>query len=516
VKACPGDTAIILESAKELLRFFRYRETVTDEVDLPTFGQRLRHYRLARGLTLAALGARVGRAPSALSALENGHREPKLSLLRSLADALGVTTEQLLSRQPPNRRAELEIVIARAAAEPALVPLGLPPVRISKRVGTDLLEHIVALYGELRRRDAMRTATPEEARHANTELRQLMRERGNYFPEIERAAARTAEPVGHSGGALSQAMLRGILATQGFSLRYAEDLPWSVRSIADLHHRRIYVRRAPMGMHTAATIVLQTLGHVVLDHAQPESYYDFLRQRIEANYFAAAVLVPERAAVPFLVSARANRDLAVEDLRDLFGVSYEMASHRFTNLVTEHLGIACHFVRNDERGIIYKAYENDGLAFPADPLGAIEGQRMCRHWAGRRVFSTPDPYSIYYQYTDTPSGTHFCVSHVDPGRERDFAITLGVPYRESQWFRGQETANRATSRCPDPACCRRPPADLAGRWQGMSWPSARAPSHVLATLPPGSFPGVDDTEVYTFLERHAGDPVPEPAGDPTR
>src|SRR5690606_34807449 len=159
----------------------------------------------------------------------------------------------------------------------------------------------------------------------NTELRRMMRERNNYFPEIEQAAHEARAPVGHRGGALSQAMLRTILATPGFSVDYAEDLPWSVRSIADLRHRRIYVRRAPMGMHTAPTIVLQTLGHVVLGHAKPRSYFDFLRQRIEANYFAAAVLVPQQAAVPFLQAAKRQRDLAVEDLRDLFGVSYEMA-----------------------------------------------------------------------------------------------------------------------------------------------------------------------------------------------
>ena len=52
-------------------------------LDLATFGQRLRHLRRSRGLTLAELGSRVGRAPSALSLLENGRREPKLSLIVS-------------------------------------------------------------------------------------------------------------------------------------------------------------------------------------------------------------------------------------------------------------------------------------------------------------------------------------------------------------------------------------------------------------------------------------------------
>jgi hypothetical protein len=37
----------------------------------------------------------------------------------------------------------------------------------------------------------------------------------------------------------------------------------------------------------------------------------------------------------------------------------------------------------------------------------------------------------------------------------------------------------------------------------MMWPSARAHSHILLALPSGSFPGVDEADVYEFLERHA-------------
>ncbi len=454
-------------------------------------------------MTLAELGARVGRAPSALSLLENGRREPKLSLIEALASALGVPAEELLRRQPPNRRAQLEIALADAQRDPWYAELGLPPLRVGSRVPSDVLEHLLALQAELRRQRTKPTATPEEARAANADLRVLMSERGNYFAEIEAAAAEALAPVGYQGGALSQGMLLSVVSRYGFSVRYVQDLPRSARSVTDLRNRRIYLRQEPLGMHTPRAVLLQTLGHFVLGHSAPADFGDFLRQRIEANYFAAAVLVPEQAAAAFLQHAKEAKDLSVEDLRDVFSVSYEMAAHRFTNLATHHLGLPCHFVKNDEGGIIYKAYENDGVEFPSDETGAIEGQRMCKQWSGRQVFSSPDRFSPHHQYSDTPSGTYWCSALVDSGRERGFAITLGVPYEHSRWFRGRDSTRRTTSACPDGDCCQHPPAALAARWDGMAWPSARAHSHVLLALPSGSFPGVDETDVYEFLDRQA-------------
>jgi XRE family transcriptional regulator, fatty acid utilization regulator len=473
-------------------------------LDLNMFGQRLRHIRRSRGLTLAELGERVGRAPSVLSLLENGRREPKLSLIEALAAALSVSAADLMRNQPPSRRAQLELALADAQQDPAYAELKLPPLRVGARVPSDVLEHLVALHAELRRQRTRPTATPEEARAANADLRLMMGERGNYFAEIEKAAAAALAPVDYSGGALSQGMLLSVVSRQGFSVRYVQDLPRSARSVTDLRNRRIYLRQESLGMHTPRAVLLQTLGHFVLGHSTPVDFADFLRQRIESNYFAAAVLVPEQAAAQFLRAAKDARDIAVEDLRDVFSVSYEMAAHRFTNLATHHLGLPCHFVKNDEGGIIYKAYENDGVVFPADPTGAIEGQRMCRYWSGRQVFSAADRFSPYFQYSDTPSGTYWCTALVDSGRERGFAVTLGVRYEDSRWFRGRDTTIRTTSACPSAECCQQPPAALAARWEGMAWPSARAHSHVLLALPAGSFPGVDESDVFEFLDRHAG------------
>src|SRR5690606_32604034 len=144
--------------------------------DLLTLGRRIRHVRAARGLTLEQLGQAVGTTASQLSLVENGHREPRLSLVQSLATALGVSVQELLSPEPPSRRAALEIELERAQRSTLYRGLGLPAVRPSRTLPTDVLESLVGLHAELVRRADAAIATPEEARRANTALRRWMRE----------------------------------------------------------------------------------------------------------------------------------------------------------------------------------------------------------------------------------------------------------------------------------------------------------------------------------------------------
>ena len=481
-------------------------ETRRAPYDGVVLGQRLRHARRTRGLTLAQLAEAVGTVPSALSMIENGRREPKLSLLQAIARAVDVPMDELLRPEPPSRRASLEIALERAQRDPAFATLGLPSLRPSPRIHTDVLEHVVALHDELRRRDERFAATPEAARRANVELRRAMRAQNNYFPEVERVAEEALKAVGHSSGALPQRAITDLAAHYGFTLHNVTDLPESTRSVADLVNRRLYLPQRPAG-HDPRYVVLQTLGHFAMGHTDPKDFAEFLRQRVEANYFAAALLVPERAAAAFLQQAKRDHSLSMEDLRDVFAVSHETAAHRFTNLATHHLGLQVHFTRTDASGTIYKAYENDGLPYPTDATGAIEGQMACRQYTSRRVFASSDRYGAYTQFTDTPAGTFFCTAHVEPGGGGEFAVTVGVPFQHAKWFRAADTTQRRRrSSCPSPSCCRRPPTELASKWEGHAWPSARAHSHLLAALPPGTFPGVDTTDVYAFLERHAPDP----------
>lgn len=491
--------------------------TPAETPDLITLGRRIRHARTARGLTLDALGRAVDAAPSLLSLVENGRREPRLSLLRAIAEALDVALADLLADEPPSRRAELEIALERAQRGPLFAALGLPGIKPSQKLPVPVLEQLVGLHAELARREEEAIATPEEARRANTMLRHERQERGNHMPHIDEIGEDMARRAGYTGGALTHRTVARIAEDLGLTILHVDDLPRSARSVTDWKNGRIYLPPASIpGGHGLRSLALQAIAHRVLGHERPRSYAEFLRQRVEITYFAAACLIPESAAVEFLTQRKREKDLAVEDFRDAFGVTHEAAAMRLTNLATVHLGIPLHFLRVGDDGALFRGYANDGLPLPQDVTGAIEGQLVCRRWAAREAFTRRDRASESYQYTDTPAGTFWdSVQTGTTADGRQFSITVGVPYAHAKWFRGRDTQVRRTSTCPDPACCQRPPSDLADRWQEHSWPSARMHQQVLAALPRGVFPGVDDTDVYRFLERHAPD-VPDVTPDAAR
>jgi len=474
-----------------------------EDTDALTIGRRIRQLRTERGMTLEQLAGLIDRAPSQLSMFETGKREPKLTLLQVIARALGTTIDALLEGEPLDERSTMEIALERAMKGSTFQALGISPFRIAKSVPSEALTAMLALHGEIERLRDERAATPEEARRANVELRHLMRNQDNYFAELEAKAAEILAAVKHPGGPLTQRTASEIAAHLGFTLHYAPDLPQTTRSVADLANGRLYLSSSIPAKGDARTAVLQALSSRMLGHGEPRSYAEFLRQRVETNYLTGALLVPEAHVVPVLQEAKARRAISIEDLRDAYSVSYETAAHRFTNLATRHLDIPVHFLKVHESGTITKAYENDDVNFPTDRLGSIEGQMCCRRWTSREVFDVEDRFNPYYQYTDTGNGTYWCTARVEPSSEGLHSVSVGVRFDDTRWFVGRDTNNRGVSKHSVETCCRRAPAELEERWREQSWPNVRTPRTLLATLPTGSFPGVDTTDVYEFLEAHA-------------
>ena len=482
-------------------------------VDALVFGHRLRYQRRRRGLTLAELGKLVSRPAPYLSQLENGRIEPRLSLLGGLAAALGCTAADLLNAEPPTRRAELEVRLARIQDTEAYRELHLPELKATARLPDAALEHLVALHDAWRQ--SVSTAgiagsvtVADPVRRANTVLRAQMRARDNYYGEIEEVAAEALRAVSYAGGGpISERILLDLAAHFGYRIDRVRDIPRSTRSVTDLRQRVIYIpQRDELPTRAARSVVLSTLGHFALDHADPVTIEDYLHQRVESNYFAGAVLAPESPAVSLLTEAAAVGDIAVQDLKDVFYVSYEMAAHRLTNLATRHLDVPMHFMRADEEGLISKAYENDNVPFPIAADGSLEGVRVPSSWAPRQVFHSVDTYATHAQYTETATGEYFCVTQVDTTRDLGHTVTVGTVDAHARRFRGSETTRRFTTTGgiggPSPA------SGTALRRAGQVWASARDREFVLGpqASPDGALapsPGVSMSEVHAFLERHS-------------
>ena len=470
-------------------------------------GRRIRHARTRAGLTLRELATATESTTSHLSLIENGRREPRLSLLNAIGHALGVPVAELLvAEPPPDRRAALEIALEQAQRRPLFAALEVPAVRPGRRLPMDALESLVALHEELDRRARSVIATPMEARRINTELRLEMEAKDNYVPHIEEMAEDFVREAGYTGGALTHHQVARMAERLGFTIIHVDDLPHSTRTVTDLRNGRIYLPPASIpGGYGLRSLALQAMAHRIFGHERPADYGDFLRQRQEIAYFTAACLLPRFAAVTHLTAKKVAKDLAMEDFRDAFGVTHHSAAQRFTNLATAHLGIPVHFLRTGSDGALYRGYANDGVPLPTDASGAIEGQPLCRHWGARAAFAQRNRTREFAQYTDTPAGTYWCSTQTGTSVDSEFSISLGVPFAHAKWFRGRETTRRAQSTCPAESCCREPDDDLRDRWRDHSWPSAKMHAHVLSPLPSGTFPGVDDTEVFTFLEAHAQD-----------
>lgn len=65
------------------------------EVLLKKTADRIRNFRIAKGLTQEALAHRIGRDQQAIQRLESARTNPTLTFLQEVADALGVNIRDL-------------------------------------------------------------------------------------------------------------------------------------------------------------------------------------------------------------------------------------------------------------------------------------------------------------------------------------------------------------------------------------------------------------------------------------
>lgn len=471
-------------------------------------GQQIRRHRMQRGWTLKELGRRVGRPASLLSMHENGERAPSPETRARLARVFEVEPQALQEGEGLSQRALLEMRYAalRTREDAPASELRLP--RLARQVPDALIEDLLALHARAVAQDRLDSRL-RDADQALRELREEQQSRGNYFPAIEQAARGALEAIGYPGrGVIGQRDLRELTARIGYRIEAIRGMPHTIQAAIDSRNKVLYVpARNELRTRQARSVIAHNLGHLYLHHPRPRSLLEKLRQRMEANYFAAALFLPEAAVVRQLDELRREGDLAIDELRQSFYVTYEMAAHRFTNLVTHHFEIPVHFLRMDDVGRISKFYQNDGLRLP-ELTGLLQARRPCKSWAAYAVLHGAHRFEAIYQLSRGPQGDFFCGAHVSQ-EAAGFSITVGCRQEHARFFRGSREAparevSDSRRSCRRPECCFRPSEETARSFRGKLRVSARRGSDLHEVITGASVSDEDRAELSELLRRLGG------------
>lgn len=115
-----------------------------------TIGSRIARLRKEKGMTQESLAEKLGVSSQAVSKWENDLACPDVSLLTTLADVLGVTTDELLSGKndtvqmvAPEKRKKLEeltlrIYVLSKDGDKVKVNLPMPLVKVALELGIDI------------------------------------------------------------------------------------------------------------------------------------------------------------------------------------------------------------------------------------------------------------------------------------------------------------------------------------------------------------------------------------------
>jgi len=371
-------------------------------------GLKLRSLRDRQGWTLNELARRAGVAVSYLSEIEKGKKYPKPEKLQTLARALGVRYEDLVSNRPDDDLAALS-----AFAESEF--LREFPFHLFGLQAADLLELIA---GDPPRAGALVRTFGEIALRHDVEVEQLLfaalrsyqQMHHNSFPELEDAAERCRGELGWSERErFDAAELQSVLESR-FGYRVDDATLAGQPELSGLRSvfapgavPRLYLN-SRLAARQRAFVLAREIGFRVLElRARPltsswlkAESFDQVLNNFRASTFAGALLMPRRAVVEgldrFFAAPRFERRTLLDMLRR-FSASPEMLLYRISQIVPQAYGLTdLYFVRFfcGRRGERLRLDKVFNLTRFQVPYGVGPDENPCRRWPGVALLGSPN------------------------------------------------------------------------------------------------------------------------------
>ncbi len=369
----------------------------------PQIGRIVRRMRAERGMTQAALAARLGVSASYLNLIEHDQRGVTANVLLKLAEALGIEMAELSG----TGERKLEAGLREALSDPLLAAEEVPGSEIMQIAGENptAARAILALYRAYRaaREDAAGMALPSGRRIIlpNEEARDFFNDRSNYFQHLEERAEILGAELAEAPAEMNHAIAERLRRKHDLSVRVVP-LDGALR-VYEPETRQLLLSdqlpRESRGFQMAFQLaLLEARGTVEAEiaSAKPSSPEAASLMRVGLlNYVAGALVMPYRAFREQALKLRHDVDL----LAARFGVSYEQVCHRLTSLQKPgDRGVPFFFLRVDLAGNVAKRFA--GAGFPFVRYGG-----SCPRWVMHTAFSTPG--EIRVQVAQLPDGATF-------------------------------------------------------------------------------------------------------------
>lgn len=382
------------------------------------FGLKVKQLRQSQGLSFADLSQASHLSVSYLNEIEKGKKYPKEDKLRSLADALGVSYERLVSTELSKSLAPVgELLKSNFLNE---LPLDLFGIELSKVV--EIIANAPVRVGafistllELSRNYALK----EENFYFGA-LRAYLELHNNYFEDLEQAVERFIRQYNiPSGRPISGALLKQILE-ESFGYEIVEDgldaYPelMKLRSVYLPKDKRLLLN-SKLTPNQRAFQFGKELGFNFLDIQERANTSSLMRSRVfeevinhsKAIYFSVALHIPR---LPFIEDMEAffRKERwdgeAFLSIMKKYDATPEMFYHRLTNILPRFFGMNKLFFLRFLHAPAQDTFEIDKelhLSRRHHPHGNALFEHYCRRWVSLSLLQDLHHMQREGKYVDT-------------------------------------------------------------------------------------------------------------------
>lgn len=402
-------------------------------------GPRLRRLRRERGLTQARMAEDLAISTSYLNLMERDQRPVTAAVLLRLAETFDIDIKAFAGDEEAGALADLQEVFSDPLFEGRISRAELRDIAAASPEASQAIAHLYGAYREAvtnttemaERLSTAEGGNPDAAAPAAPadEVRDFLRRAGNYFGELEDAAARLHESASLEPDALYHGLRRHLEDAHAttVSIMPVDVMQGALRRY-DRHRRRVLMsellpapsRTFQLAYQVALMDDASPIDKLIQDQAFSGREARGLARITLANYLAAALIMPYERFFAAAESLRYDIDI----LAGRFGVSYEQVCHRLTTLQRPGArGIPFFMIRIDAAGNVSKRFSAAGFQFAR--LGGA-----CPRWNVHHAFQTPG--NIFTQMIRMPDqAAYFSVARTvgESGgtveSARQFAIGLG-------------------------------------------------------------------------------------------